>query len=213
MGSIALIILALTILSILVMLVGKVVDRLGYSRKIIDIIKKKLFWNMFLRTSLQAYIKVLFVYLTLMVSLKFQGFISTIKSIFTILVVAILVALPALYTFILYRNRDSLEHESIRNKIGSLYVGVLTKDIFHYLYSIVFLIRRLIYVALLITLKEIPVLFSQGLIILNMMYLYYLIATKPQDSRSSLLMEMFNEGMLQLISYHILLTGFRNDFK
>ena len=71
MGSIALIILSMAILSVLLILIGKLIDKLGYSKRIIDIAKKKLFWNTFLRTSLQVYIKVLYVYLVLALSLSF----------------------------------------------------------------------------------------------------------------------------------------------
>ena len=52
MGSIAIVILSLAVFSILLILIGKLVDKLGYSKRIIDIAKKKLFWNTFLRTSL-----------------------------------------------------------------------------------------------------------------------------------------------------------------
>ena len=121
--------------------------------------------------------------------------------------------MPVVYTFILYRNKDVLDNEAIKNKIGSLYVGIHTKNFVHYMYTTIFLLRRLVYVLLLVSLQEAPVLFSQGLIVLNMMYLYYLVFTKPHDSQSSLVMEIFNEVLLQLISYHLLFTGFRNDYR
>ena len=124
MGSIAFIITAVVIVAAIVLLAGKVIDKLGYSRKIIDIVKKKLFWNTFLRTSLQAYIKVLFVYLTLAMSLKFDEFISAIKSLIIFMVLAILFALIPLYTILLYRLRNFLDNKTIRDKIGSLYIGM-----------------------------------------------------------------------------------------
>ena len=69
MGSIGLILIVLFAFTIIILLIGKVIERLGYSRKIIDKIKKKLFWNTFLRTSLQVYIKVLYVYTVLSLSI------------------------------------------------------------------------------------------------------------------------------------------------
>ena len=46
-----------------------------------------------------------------------------------------------------------------------------------------------------------------------MIFLYYLYTTRPHDTRSSLVVELSNEVMLQIISYHVLFTGFRYDFK
>ena len=160
LGSIGLILIALFAFTIIILLLGKVIDRLGYSRKIIDKVKKKLFWNTFLRTSLQAYIKVLYVYAVLALSIQFTGFIASIKSLFTILVIIILIALVPIYTLILVRNRNELGDQTIRDKIGSLYVGMRVKNYKHYLYAIVFLVRRLIYVSLLVSLEARPMLFS-----------------------------------------------------
>ena len=101
MGSIALVILSMAFFGILLILIGKLIDKLGYSKRIINMLKRKLFWNTFLRTSLQVYIKVLYVYLVFALSLNFKGFVDSIKSIFTILIIGSLVALPAIYTFLL----------------------------------------------------------------------------------------------------------------
>ena len=73
---------------------------------------------------MQAYIKVLFVYLTLVFSLSFTTFSAGAKSVVVILIVAALLALPPMYTTILHRNRASLDTLSLKEKIGSLYLGV-----------------------------------------------------------------------------------------
>ena len=85
--------------------------------------------------------------------------------------------------------------------------------VLHYLYSVVFLMRRLIYVTLIVSLNENPVLFSFALILLNMAFILYIITTRPHDTQISLLVELSNEIMLQIISYHLLCTGFRNSFR
>ena len=58
-----------------------------------------------------------------------------------------------------------------------------------------------------------PVFFSMGLIQLNMLYLYYLGAVRPNDSMTSFVQEISNEVLLQVISYHILITCYRIYYK
>ena len=69
LGSMAFFIGGLSCATLLLLLIGKVIKKLGYSQKLIEKIKKKLFWNTFIRSSLQAYIKVLVVYLTMALAL------------------------------------------------------------------------------------------------------------------------------------------------
>ena len=176
-------------------------------------IKKKLFWNTFIRSSLQAYIKVLVVYLSMALVLEFSSFSSSLSSIVVILVLSTLILLPIFYTAILSKNREVLHESVIKDKIGSLYLGIKVKSSQQYLYSILFLVRRLIYGAMLISLQNMPVFFSMGLIQLNMMYLYYLGAVQPNDSKTSFVQEISNEVLLQVISYHILITCYRIYYK
>ena len=46
-----------------------------------------------------------------------------------------------------------------------------------------------------------------------MTYLCYLVTVKPNNTIGSLAMEITNEILLQLISYHILVTCYRNFYK
>lgn len=127
-------------------------------------IKKRLFWNTFIRSSLQAYIKVLFVYMTMILVMDFNGFVASFKSVIVILIVLALISLPIFYTAILWKNRQKLSHESIKAKIGSLYLGTRVEKIQQYLCSIYFLVRRLAYILMVVFLINSPVLFSAGLI-------------------------------------------------
>ena len=213
LGSMALFIGALFALTLIVLFLGKIIKQLGYSQKLINLIKQRLFWNTFIRSSLQAYIKVLFVYMTMILALEFHSFAASFKSVFIILVVLALIGLPILYTIILWKNRKRLDNENIKSKIGSLYLGNRVEKIQQYLCSIVFLVRRLAYILMVISLMGLSVLFSVGLVQLNMLYLYYIVIVRPNDSRNSLKMEMMNEIILQIISYHILFTGCRNFYK
>ena len=178
-----------------------------------DLIKKKLFWNTFIRSSLQAYIKVLFVYLTLLLALDFSNFSSGVKSMVVVIIVTVLFALPPIYIAILHKKRAILGNLAVKDKIGSLYLGVRIQNPLEYLYSPIFLIRRLVYIALLIALQAQPVLFLICLIHVNILYLCYNFTVQPHKSKSAALQETINEIFFQLITYCVTLTSWRNFFK
>ena len=101
LGSMAFFIGGIICFTLIVLLVGRIIKKLGYSQKIIDSIKKRIFWNTFIRSSLQAYIKILFVYLTLASALEYSSFAECFKSIIVILIIFALLVLPNLYILIL----------------------------------------------------------------------------------------------------------------
>ena len=102
--------------------------------------------------------------MTMILALEFHSFAASFKSVFIILVVLALIGLPILYTIILWKNRKRLDNENIKSKIGSLYLGNRVEKIQQYLCSIVFLVRRLAYILMVISLMGLSVLFSVGLV-------------------------------------------------
>ena len=64
-------------------------------------IKKKLFWNMFIRSSLQSYIKLVYALLALVMILKWARLFDVLKSIVAIFMVTFLIALPPVYASVL----------------------------------------------------------------------------------------------------------------
>ena len=60
-----------------------------------------MFWNMFIRSSLQSYIKLVYAFLALVLILKWSRLFDVVKSIVAILMVIILIALPPVYASVL----------------------------------------------------------------------------------------------------------------
>ena len=71
-----------------------------------------------------AYIKFAFVYFAITGMMTWSNFREIGKSVLIVVVVAVLVILPVTYAIILYRNRAVLSLVPIRQKIGSLYLGI-----------------------------------------------------------------------------------------
>ena len=126
-----------------------------------------------------------------------------VTSIFTL----IIIALPVFTFIFLYRNLQNLTKKEIKKKYESLYLEVDTKKRNAYLFSTLFLLRRLIYG---VTLILVPILWIQLMIILitSLTILFFLVKFKPFDSKINNFVEIMNE--LTFITLVYIILGF-ND--
>ena len=94
---------------------------------------------------------------------------------------------------------------AIKEKIGSLYLCMLTSTIGQRLYPSVFLLRRLVYAMLTIVCIKHPNILIHVFLLTNIMYVAYLGFADTHDTTSARRMEYFNEIGLQMITYHLAL--------
>lgn len=145
---IAAIIFAVLILLVLLRLAQK---RSACAKKAFDVIKKKLFWNTFLRYVLQSTLKlqiaackvILFDKMTTQIVTKETPVMSIISSYIILMVLNIC---PVLFYAVLYRNKSNLDKDLIKEKIGTLYIGMRAKVISVTSYSFIFLARRSLFI-------------------------------------------------------------------
>ena len=107
------------------------------------LLKKKLFWNFFIRTYLTSFlsqslwiVRFLVVEQTAQVSINRKAFMYTVTFIFLVLI-------PALLTFLIHRNFKRLHESESNQQFGSLYVGVRTTSRWSAFQVLMFLITRL----------------------------------------------------------------------
>ena len=81
-------------------------------------------------------------------------------------------------------------------KIGSLALGIRRYSRWQALYSVVFMLRRLLFVAALLSLAEQPALCASTIIALNVVAVGYFCTVQPHDSRSAHRLEVVNESLL-----------------
>ena len=83
---------------------------------------------------------------------------------------------PFLFAWVMSANYKNLDKESVKKRIGSMYLGVHLKgdDTFGLSVAIVFLIRRSIFVAITFALINHPALQVQAFIFLSILYMCYL---------------------------------------
>jgi len=88
------------------------------------LIKQRIFWNVFIRSNLQSYLKMSFTTAASLQLMKWDHFGQIASSLLAILSGIILLVLPVVYLVELRRNRDSLFIPSVKRRIGSLYAGM-----------------------------------------------------------------------------------------
>lgn len=104
---------------------------------------------------------------------------------------------------LLHRKRESLELPRCEWKFGVLYKGIKMRK-YALWYFPLFFVRRLIF-------TMIPVFFVslwaqiQTLLVLNLTYLVYLVTVRPHRTNNRRYLENFNEFIMMIIFYHILL--------
>lgn len=112
--------------------------------------------------------------------------------------------LPIFFIYFLHEKQSKLHEEEFQEKYLNLYAGVTLKRGFSpLLYTPVFLIRRIIFVALPTFFFNFPFLQLQLLIFLTSIYVGFYMDIRPHVDRRRLKLEVFNELMIMLINYHM----------
>ena len=158
--------------------------------------KAKIFWNMILRFVLQSYLKNSMAVLFAIYVISFREDKSIINGSISLVLLIVLIALPIAFAVILHRNRDRLDTEPMRAKIGSLYLGVHARTPFQRLYSSVFLSRRLLYAILTVVCINNPNILIHVFLATNILYVVYMGLSNPNDSTLGRRMEYLNESFL-----------------
>ena len=158
-----------------------------------------------IRFVLQSYLKTILGAAFSLYVLSFADGKSTLNAILAILFVVILAAFPVFFAIVLHKNQENLQTEEMKQKIGSLYLGMRTANKWQRLYSSVFLARRFIYAVLTITCINNPNILIHVFLLTNILYIVYVGLVSPNDTVMSRRMEIFNESGLQLVTYHLAL--------
>ena len=93
----------------------------------------------------------------------------------------------------------------MRQKIGSLYLGIRVETRWQRLYSSVFLTRRLLYAVLTVVCINNPNILIHVFLATNILSAVYLGLTGPHDTKLGLRTEYLSECFLQLTTYHLAL--------
>ena len=179
-GTVIILVTGLILITLSMILLGKYNKKLSETmRKCVEKIKSKLIWNAFIRCSLQSYLQIGFISIPNISYTKSRGIF---KTAFARVNLIIVLALPVLYGILLLFLRESMKQEKIKAKIGSLFLGIRNFTKWQALYSVVFLLRRFVFVCILVNHERTPAIIIQLVIALNIVFAIYLSEVRPHDS-------------------------------
>lgn len=115
--------------------------------------------------------------------------------------------IPFLIQRTLRKHRYGLFLSFNKKRIGSLYLGVKTKEYNTIFCVFSFLLVRLFFVILTYSLEKTPGILVNFFMLLNNFNIIYIGWFRPYDTRAQNNIEMFNSFMMQIISYHLLLLA------
>ena len=122
-----------------------------------------------------------------------------------IVISLVLILLPVLYGFLL-RDQGVLKQQSFTQSMGTLTDGIRHYKKMQAYYYIFFIIRRFIFVLFILTLKHLPSLVINLVIMLNVLAVSYTGTVEPHDDRLAHGLELYNEACFQLFCYGIVAT-------
>ena len=138
----------LVVMIVLILFTGLFICLCRKSPKCLNIFKQiraKIFWNTILRFILQSYLKTTIGCLFAVSFISFGDKNKIINAVMSIAMLCFLIVIPIVFGAILHKNRTNLHMTAIKEKIGSLYLGMRTTTLSQRLYPSVFLLRRLLY--------------------------------------------------------------------
>jgi hypothetical protein len=177
----------------------------------VDVIKKALFFNLLIRIITVSYIQ-----LTMTTGVQMtmwfrdSGFQTFNERILAGVMACFVVFAPFVILLYLKKRRLYLYQKSLKERIGVLYSGIhLFRDSRNLYYYPIFLIRRFWFVALPSFLFRFPFAQLQCLVFMSSLYVAFYASARPHEERFRVRLEIFNECLIMILNYHMLLfSGF-----
>lgn len=127
------------------------------------------------------------------------------KLISPILIIIVLLLCPIIFLLAMSRHESELQYAWIRRRIGTLYLGLNPQRGPVKWHVFVFLIRRILFVAIMYSLHLRPYLQLGALMTCSLVYLTFVNQMHYYEDSLSLCLENFNEAIFLIICYIFIL--------
>ena len=117
----------------------------------------------------------------------------------------IMVFLPIAMIWLLFQPRSNLEDKKFQESWIDLYRGMKTHSKWQSAYFLVFILRRIIYVAIAFEIFSDDYSQIMTMSFLNMAWMLYLGGSWPHQARKSNIIDMINEAFIIVIFLHLLM--------
>ena len=119
-------------------------------------------------------------------------------------IMSLMLLVPIASFYVLSINREQLYIPQVKRKIDTFYTDIhLFRDRSNIYYYPIFMLRRIIFVALPTFLFDYTFLQIQLLLFLTSIYVMHYAGTKPHSVNRRVLLELYNEIMIMLQNYHM----------
>lgn len=125
--------------------------------------------------------------------------------VFGILVLTVMSLMPLIFAWVLYANKGNLDSAEIKSKIGALYFSLLPTRSYIGSYSVVFLVRRSIFVIAYFALRYHPSMQVEIMLYTTLLYICYISNMRFYESNSHRRIEIMNECILVGVCYHFVI--------
>jgi len=203
MGVMLLLALLLLIITAVLLVIKCLVKHNPTAFKLYFKIHKRVFYNLFIRYVFQSTLKMQIATCTTISLVSWSSGISP-QGVTAVAILAAFIIQPLFFISVLQRNFKNLENDKIRQKIGSMYIGVHLEDGYEYGVShcVVFLVRRSVFVATAFAFKDIPQMQLQVFIQSSIMYIAYLSYRRIFEDSFSYTQEFASELIFMVYCYH-----------
>ena len=177
-------------------------------------LKEKLIYSSIFRYILQSYLKLDFtLWAFVLTSYSFATLTSSVMTSAYMLGLLGLMLWPLYIMWFTFKNQDDLEKPEIKTKYITLYTDINTDEKESLLYNVVFCARRfdivfinVVFSANSLTSTETNHYLPKILcfLVIQSAYVIYILEAKPHTKRISFWLEMFNEGVLIILSFIML---------
>ena len=203
-------------------LLSKILFKFAIVKSAYEKIKKKIFWNSFLRSSLEGYLEIVIAIILRVTTYSFKSFTESASSVagFTLLFLA--VAYPVYVWVLLFRNFDEkvkpknegmalqvqipiVRTQEFKQKYGSLTEDLNLRSKLALIYQVIFMFRRLGLALIIFS----PALFHmsgltfQLLVVGESLQLFYIGAVMPFTLKHRNTIELINQSVILLNAYYM----------
>ena len=185
-------------------------------RKMIDKIKHAMLWTGTIRTLDIAYLQI-WMTVGIQINLRMKGseFQSNVEWYTTIFASVILLIIPVHYTVFLTKYRSVLSSRAFKKQFEAMYAEIHSnKGKWNKYYIVVTMIRRILFALIPAIFYKYDYMKVQLLCLLSSLYIIWYAGVRPHIWNRRFRMEIFNECMIMLFNYHmIMFTDFCYDNK
>lgn len=129
-----------------------------------------------------------------------------------VITVKIILLIMFINVYVARKYRDQLQIPTIKEKYGFIYEGYKTDKFATAIFQVVFMIRRIIFVMIIILLKEQSGMQTILNVALTLVYIVYLAHYKPCEELGQNNNEIFNDCCTMLVSYFLMWLSIFPDY-